>query len=56
MLLHTINMKPNIWGSICAWRIKAYEIGNNMIQLNPRYEVIYIPENNDQDCDRIADV
>ena len=25
-----------------------------MIQLNPRYEVIFGPENIDQDCDRIA--
>jgi len=25
-----------------------------MIQLNPRYEVIFDPENIDQDCDRIA--
>ncbi len=25
-----------------------------MIQFNPRYEVIFAPENIDQDCDRIA--
>ena len=25
-----------------------------MIQLNPRYEAIFNPDNIDQDCDRIA--
>jgi len=25
-----------------------------MIQLNPRYEAIFAPDNIDQDCDRIA--